>query len=107
MSTRPTPPALPVRPTRRGVPYGVRRRARRLAGAALTLVAALALTACHDGQGLRDEGPSGAGVPTGATAGPAHGHAKPGRPVVARRPCGTASARAACYRSFRAASVAQ
>ncbi|WP_069769103.1 MULTISPECIES: hypothetical protein [unclassified Streptomyces] len=66
MSTRPTPPALPAR-------RGVRRRVRLLAGASLTLVAALALTACHDGQGLRDEGPSGAGTPTGAAAKPAHG----------------------------------
>ncbi|MEU5282117.1 hypothetical protein AB0G87_37545 [Streptomyces asoensis] len=35
------------------------RRRLRLLAVALTAVAALALTACHDGQGLRDEGPSG------------------------------------------------
>ncbi|MEV5904861.1 hypothetical protein OG613_26060 [Streptomyces sp. NBC_00015] len=50
MPTRPTPP------TRRRV---------RLLAAALTAAAALALTACHDGEGLRDEGPSGAGTLTG------------------------------------------
>ncbi|MFI9563360.1 hypothetical protein [Streptomyces rishiriensis] len=78
MSTRPTPPALlalPTRPVRGGVRRGVRSRARLLAGAALTLVAVLALTACHDGQGLRDEGPSRAGTLTGAAAKPAHTHA--------------------------------
>ncbi|WP_405628070.1 hypothetical protein OG933_19590 [Streptomyces sp. NBC_00016] len=50
MPTRPTPP------TRRRV---------RLLAVALTAAAALALTACHDGEGLRDEGPSGAGRLTG------------------------------------------
>ncbi|MEU3786266.1 hypothetical protein [Streptomyces sp900129855] len=43
---------MPTRPT-------PRTRVRLLA-AALTAVAALALTACNDGQGLRDEGPSSA-----------------------------------------------
>ncbi|CAM5261316.1 hypothetical protein ACFCYF_40090 [Streptomyces chartreusis] len=41
-----------------------RSRARLLA-ATLVAVAALALTACEDGQGLRDEGPS---TPTSPTA---------------------------------------
>ncbi|MER6783060.1 hypothetical protein ABT330_00105 [Streptomyces sp. NPDC000658] len=67
MSTRSAPPTPPVR-------RGVRRRARPLAGALLTLVAALALTACHDGQGLRDEGPSGAGGLNGAAAAPPRAH---------------------------------
>ncbi|MGW2043574.1 hypothetical protein ACWCPF_00105 [Streptomyces sp. NPDC001858] len=46
---------MPTRRTRRRT----RRRVRPLA-AALTVAAALTLTACHDGQGLRDEGPSSA-----------------------------------------------
>ncbi|MFE7445407.1 hypothetical protein ACFU7X_33715 [Streptomyces chartreusis] len=37
----------------------------RLLAATLVAVAALALTACEDGQGLRDEGPS---TPTSPTA---------------------------------------
>jgi hypothetical protein len=48
MSTRPTA-------THRRRP----RRPVRLLAAALTAAAALALTACNDGEGLRDEGPSG------------------------------------------------
>ncbi|WP_037674584.1 hypothetical protein [Streptomyces griseus] len=41
-----------------------RRAARtRLLAAALTALAALALTGCRDGEGLRDEGPSHAGLP--------------------------------------------
>ncbi|MFI5963109.1 hypothetical protein ACIA8J_13145 [Streptomyces asoensis] len=47
---------MPTRPTNPD------RRRLRLLAAALTAVAALALTACHDGQGLRDEGPSGSGT---------------------------------------------
>ncbi|MFG2134530.1 hypothetical protein ACGFNV_43160 [Streptomyces sp. NPDC048751] len=40
-----------------------RRAARpRLLAAALTALAALALTGCRDGEGLRDEGPSHAGL---------------------------------------------
>ncbi|KPI30974.1 hypothetical protein ACGFZJ_38170 [Streptomyces sp. NPDC048253] len=68
MPTRPTPP------TRRRV---------RLLAAALTAAAALTLTACHDGEGLRDEGPSGAGtLTTGSSAygvgeAPARSHAEP------------------------------
>ncbi|TQJ54856.1 hypothetical protein OHU34_18335 [Streptomyces sp. NBC_00080] len=62
MPTRPTPP------TRRRV---------RLLAAALTAAAALTLTACHDGEGLRDEGPSGAGTPTGT--GTPTGPGPPGR----------------------------
>ncbi|MFH0178125.1 hypothetical protein ACIA6D_34245 [Streptomyces cacaoi] len=50
MPTRPTPP------TRRRV---------RLLAVALTAAAALTLTACHDGEGLRDEGPSGSSTLTG------------------------------------------
>ncbi|MER6411500.1 hypothetical protein [Streptomyces humidus] len=71
MSTRPTPPTRrravttarhDVRHTAR---HGVRRRSRLLA-AVLTVAAALALTGCHDGQGLRDEGPSGSSTVTGS-----------------------------------------
>ncbi|WP_329412449.1 hypothetical protein OG802_20305 [Streptomyces sp. NBC_00704] len=86
MSTRSAPSTPPV-------PRGVRRRARLLASAALTVVAALALTGCHDGQGLRDEGPSGASTVNGSAAAPPRGHAQPGGP--------------ARQRSLRAASVAQ
>ncbi|MCQ9129875.1 hypothetical protein [Streptomyces hilarionis] len=77
MSTRSTPPAPSVR-------RGVRRRGRLLAGGALTLVTALALTACHDGQGLRDEGPSGAGPLNGAAAQP-RAHGEQGRAVSPAR----------------------
>ncbi|MFF1543520.1 hypothetical protein [Streptomyces sp. NPDC058291] len=93
-------PTRPAPPTRRPARRGVRRRARPLACAALTLVAALALTACHDGQGLRDEGPSGAGVPTGAAAGAAAVSAT-------EQPAGTRQPDPVGWRSFRAASVAQ
>lgn len=48
----------------------------RLLAAALTCAAALTLTACRDGQGLRDEGPSGSGSP-GAGEAPARSHAEP------------------------------
>ncbi|MGW0877731.1 hypothetical protein ACWD3Z_45820 [Streptomyces sp. NPDC002740] len=51
---------MPIRPT-----PPTRRRVRLLA-AALAAAAALTLTACRDGEGLRDEGPSGAGTATGA-----------------------------------------
>ncbi|MFG2573067.1 hypothetical protein [Streptomyces sp. NPDC048481] len=61
MFTRSAPPTPHVR-------HGVRRRARLLAGAALTVVAALALTGCHDGRGLRDEGPSDASALNGSAA---------------------------------------
>ncbi|MFJ1811692.1 MULTISPECIES: hypothetical protein [unclassified Streptomyces] len=53
MPTRPTPPTRP--------------RVRLLA-AALTAAAALALTACQDGEGLRDEGPSSSSTLKGAGA---------------------------------------
>lgn len=65
MSTRSTPPTL--RRAGSAVGHGVGRRVR-LFAVALTAVAALALTGCHDGQGLRDEGPSGAGALTGGGA---------------------------------------
>jgi hypothetical protein len=65
----------------------LRRRRTRLLAAALTCVAALALTACRDGEGLRDEGPSGSGsshrstpahpAPHGADEAPARRHAEP------------------------------
>ncbi|MFF6807624.1 hypothetical protein [Streptomyces sp. NPDC012616] len=64
MSHRPAPP------TRRRV---------RLLAVALTAAAALTLTACHDGEGLRDEGPSssstlnGSGPVTGSGFGPGFG----------------------------------
>ncbi|MER6560080.1 hypothetical protein ABT300_20560 [Streptomyces sp. NPDC001027] len=51
MPTRPTPP------TRRRV---------RLLAVALTAAAALALTACRDGEGLRDEGPSSSSTLNGS-----------------------------------------
>ncbi|MFE6827837.1 hypothetical protein [Streptomyces sp. NPDC057690] len=53
---------MPIRPT-----PPTRHRVRLLA-VALTAAAALTLTACHDGEGLRDEGPSGAGALTGTGA---------------------------------------
>ncbi|CAM5705335.1 hypothetical protein [Streptomyces aurantiogriseus] len=52
-----------------------RHRARLLA-AALTCAAALTLTACHDGEGLRDEGPSESGT-YGLGEAPARSHAEP------------------------------
>ncbi|GKQ39556.1 hypothetical protein [Streptomyces sp. A012304] len=61
-----------------------RRPRTRLLAAALTCFAALALNACHDGEGLRDEGPSGSyrsapGQPVlhGADEAPARRHAEP------------------------------
>ncbi|GGR00877.1 hypothetical protein [Streptomyces asoensis] len=64
MPTRPTNPDRPLcpSPSRSRSRRGGNGRAGgrlRLIAAALTAVAALTLTACHDGQGLRDEGPSG------------------------------------------------
>ncbi|WP_062639914.1 hypothetical protein [Streptomyces maremycinicus] len=59
MPTRPTPPP--------------RRRVRPLA-VALTAAAALTLTACHDGQGLRDEGPSSSSTLTGSGPHQGSGH---------------------------------
>ncbi|SCD53342.1 hypothetical protein GA0115242_107720 [Streptomyces sp. SolWspMP-5a-2] len=44
-------------------------RAARLLLPALTALTALTLTACEDGEGLRDEGPSTAGVPTATAPG--------------------------------------
>ncbi|MEV6178256.1 hypothetical protein ACIHAR_28280 [Streptomyces sp. NPDC052016] len=52
----------------------------RLLAAALTCAAALALTACQDGEGLRDEGPAtGAhsSGPYGVGEAPARSHAEP------------------------------
>ena len=47
-----------------------RSRLRLLFAATAVALAALTLTACKDGEGLRDEGPSSAGVPsTTATSG--------------------------------------
>lgn len=66
-------------PTRRPAPP-TRRRARLLA-AALTAAAALTLTACNDGEGLRDEGPSRPGSHGNGSYGvgeaPARAHAEP------------------------------
>ncbi|MER6918200.1 hypothetical protein [Streptomyces spiralis] len=45
---------MPVHSTR----TRTRTRTRPLAATALLLTAAAALTGCHDGQGVRDEGPS-------------------------------------------------
>ncbi|MEU5119369.1 hypothetical protein [Streptomyces asoensis] len=64
MPTRPTNPDRPLcpSPSRSRSRRGGNGRAGgrlRLVAVALTAVAALTLTACHDGQGLRDEGPSG------------------------------------------------
>ncbi|MFC4503858.1 MULTISPECIES: hypothetical protein [Streptomyces] len=53
---------MPTRPTR---PARVR-----LLATTLIAVAALTLTACRDGEGLRDEGPSGTGAATGASEQP-------------------------------------
>ncbi|MGC9541706.1 hypothetical protein [Streptomyces sp. UG1] len=44
-----------------------RRPRARLLAAALVTIAALALTACEDGHGLRDEGPSTPTSPTATT----------------------------------------
>lgn len=49
----------------------------RLLAATLVAVAVLTLTACEDGEGLRDEGPS---TPTGPTA------TAPGTPEASDRP---------------------
>ncbi|MDQ0582655.1 hypothetical protein [Streptomyces rishiriensis] len=64
MPTRPTPPTPPT-PVTRWTPRTPRRV--RLIAVALTAAAALTLTACHDGEGLRDEGPPDAGAVTGTT----------------------------------------
>ncbi|MFF4837361.1 hypothetical protein [Streptomyces sp. NPDC001315] len=40
----------------------------RLLAASLTVLAALALSACRSGEGLRDEGPSDAGLPSASSA---------------------------------------
>ncbi|MFI6039650.1 hypothetical protein ACIBBD_37095 [Streptomyces sp. NPDC051315] len=53
-----------------------RRPRARLLAAALTCAAALTLTACHDGEGLRDEGPAGAGA-YGVGDAPARRHPAP------------------------------
>ncbi len=75
MFVRPLTPTMPARTV----------RTRRLAAAAaLAVLAAGSLTACHDGEGLRDEGPS----------------------HTLRRPCPAAAA-APAQRSFCATSVAQ
>ncbi|MFF0789823.1 hypothetical protein [Streptomyces spiralis] len=49
---------MPARSTRTRTGTGTRIRMRALAAAALLFTAAVALTGCHDGQGVRDEGPS-------------------------------------------------
>ncbi|MFI1052278.1 hypothetical protein [Streptomyces griseoruber] len=96
---------MPTRPT----PLRVR-----LLTAVLTATAALTLTACNDGQGLRDEGPSS----TGAKPAAAGQHPKGARdPVDMRlrrgaRPATTTPHRTDNLprhrqRSFNAASVAQ
>ncbi|MFF4323471.1 DUF4232 domain-containing protein [Streptomyces sp. NPDC001568] len=54
----------------------VTRTHRRLAGAAAAVVAALALTACQDGTGLKDEG-TAAATPTSATSAPRGGASTP------------------------------
>ncbi|WP_314225489.1 hypothetical protein [Streptomyces zaehneri] len=62
-------PTSPTRPAPAAPLTGLTRPTRfrfRLLSAALTAVAALALTACHDGQGLRDEGPSGSSTLEGS-----------------------------------------
>ena len=70
---------MPARPT----------RARLLAAAALVFAASAALTGCHDGQGVKDEGPSSVSSSL-------------------RSPCGARQpAPLATQRSFCAASVAQ
>ncbi|MDX3314934.1 hypothetical protein P1S61_38960 [Streptomyces sp. ME08-AFT2] len=83
MPSRSTPPAPPTR-----------RRVRPLA-VALTAAAALTLTACHDGQGLRDEGPSNSSTVTGL------------RRLDRLQPLTDVGPPPRNYRSFRAASVAQ
>ncbi|MEU9344515.1 hypothetical protein AB0D74_25290 [Streptomyces sp. NPDC048278] len=47
-------------------------RRRLLATAALTLVAATALSGCRDGQGVRDEGPSSSAAHVRPSEDPAH-----------------------------------
>jgi hypothetical protein len=56
---------MPTRSTRSTRPAAPTRRRVRLLAAALTAVAALTLTACRDGEGLRDEGPSSSSTVTG------------------------------------------
>lgn len=68
---------MPKHATRHRTPRPTRHRTRaRMLAAALTCAAALALTACHDGEGLRDEGPAGAGS-YGVGDAPARSHAEP------------------------------
>ncbi|MER6219408.1 hypothetical protein ABT189_02265 [Streptomyces sp900105755] len=50
-------------------------RRRLLAAAALALAAATVLTGCHDGQGVRDEGPSSSAARVRPGAGPGLGPA--------------------------------
>ncbi|MFF9172232.1 MULTISPECIES: hypothetical protein [unclassified Streptomyces] len=107
---RTTAPARGARP---------RTRARRVAAAAvLVLLAAAALTACRDGQGLRDEGPSSDALPTsaGTVRSPSSGalrsssDALPPASDALRSSSGApphACAAAPAQRSFCATSVAQ
>ncbi|MFE2507111.1 hypothetical protein [Streptomyces naganishii] len=88
-------PARPTRaPARTPVPGSARTartraRVRLLVAAALLLTASAALTGCHDGEGVRDEGPS-------SVSSRSLGH-----------PCGEQAPPPAAQRSFCAASVAQ
>ncbi|MER6981134.1 hypothetical protein [Streptomyces carpinensis] len=72
-------------------------RTRLLAATALLLAGCAVLTGCHDGQGVRDEGPSAVSRSLGRPC--ADDHGAPGRPAP-RHP-GTVQ------RSFCATSVAQ
>ncbi|MFD9001774.1 hypothetical protein ACFV0T_12500 [Streptomyces sp. NPDC059582] len=52
----------------------------RLLAASLTVLAALALSSCRSGEGLRDEGPPGGSLPSSSSAYkvvPASTHAEP------------------------------
>ncbi|MFJ2818815.1 hypothetical protein [Streptomyces sp. NPDC087294] len=51
----------------------------RLLLAALAALATLTLTACEDGEGLRDEGPSTASVPQGDVTSPSEQPPRPSR----------------------------
>ncbi|MEU0602475.1 hypothetical protein ABZ484_30240 [Streptomyces sp. NPDC006393] len=73
-------------------------RARPLAATALLLTASAALTGCHDGQGVRDEGPSSV---SRSLEHPGH----PGRPCAGDRPAPAEPG--TVQRSFCATSVAQ
>jgi hypothetical protein len=82
------------------------------AAAVLVLLAAAALTACRDGQGLRDEGPSSDALPTSARTvrSPSSGALRsssgaPWSPSSGAPPHACAAAPA--QRSFCATSVAQ